>query len=143
MPFSQGAFSTLDLVSNNKVEFLLIIAPIEDSYQLARTAFKVAEEFNVTLKVCVMWQENTTNGTRKSEMELSPWKNYIDVIKPRNCPTTSPPWWDLCQMTDRGAILVRPDEHIAWRSKVKIEKDSLLVLREVFGTVLGLYSSST
>lgn len=138
---SEDTLSTLDLVSIDKIEFLLIIAPIKESYQMAKAAFKVAEEFKIPLKICVMWEENRTDGTCKSEMALSPWKNFIDVTKAMNSSTSSPPWWDLCQMTIRGAILVRPDGHIAWRSKLKIEKDPLLVFREVFHTILGFNSS--
>lgn len=123
-----------------KVKFLLIIAPIEESYQLARSAFKVAEEFNVLVKVCIMWQEYTADGISRSEMALLPYKNFVDVIKAKNF-LTLPSWWDLCQMTDRGCLLVRPDEHIAWRSKVEIKQDPILVLREVFLGVLGSKSS--
>lgn len=140
--FSQDTFSTLDLVSGDNVEFLLIIAPIKESYQLAQAAFKVAEEFKVQLKVCIMWQEKATDGIGSSETALLPWKNFIDVIEAKSSPT-SPSWWELCQLTDRGAILVRPDEHIAWRAKSEIKNDPLLVLKKVFSAILGLDSSNT
>ncbi|PIN26119.1 Monooxygenase involved in coenzyme Q (ubiquinone) biosynthesis [Handroanthus impetiginosus] len=138
---SKDAFSTLDLVSVDNIEFLLIIAPITGSYQLAQAAFKVAEELKLPLKVCVMWQKNTTDETCSSETVLQPWKNFIDVIEVKNSPT-SPSWWDLCRMTNRGAILVRPDEHIAWRTKSEIKNDPLVVLKKVFCAVLGLESSN-
>ncbi|KAM0962096.1 hypothetical protein ACFX13_021696 [Malus domestica] len=50
---SEVTISTLGLVSGDKVEFLLIIAPTEPSYHLAHAAFKVAEEFKVSARVCV------------------------------------------------------------------------------------------
>lgn len=140
--FSQDAFSTLDLVSGDDVEFLLIIAPIKESYRLALAAFKVAEEFKVPLKVCVMWQGKAIDGISSSKTSLSPWKNFIDVIEAES--SAAPvSWWDLCQMTDRGAVLVRPDEHIAWRAKSEIKNDPILVFKKVFCAVLGLEFSST
>ncbi|KAM7464722.1 hypothetical protein LguiA_032843 [Lonicera macranthoides] len=134
---SEETFSTLDLVSGDKVEFLLIIAPVEPSYRLARTAFKVAEEFNVPTKVCVMWPNGTVDGATRSGGELAPCKNYIDVVEVRPS-LTSLSWWDICEMTHRGAILVRPDEHIAWRTKSGVVGDITLQIKRVFSAVLGL-----
>ncbi|KAG6601583.1 hypothetical protein SDJN03_06816, partial [Cucurbita argyrosperma subsp. sororia] len=38
-------------------------------------------------------------------------KNFIDVQETRQLSTSSPSssWWNVCQMTDKGAILVRSD----------------------------------
>ncbi|KAL6551243.1 hypothetical protein OROMI_021731 [Orobanche minor] len=138
---TEDVFSTLDLVSGDIIEFLLIIAPIKESYQLAQSAFQVAVEFKVPLKVCVMWQEKHTDSS-SSTKELLPWENFVDVIEDKSHHPSSRSWWDLCQMTDRGAILVRPDDHIAWRAKSQIKNDdSLLVLKNVFGSILGSHSS--
>jgi hypothetical protein len=35
-------------------------------------------------------------------------------------------------MTKEGAILVRPDEHIAWRVKSGLDGDPILEMRRVF-----------
>ncbi|KAK0573223.1 hypothetical protein LWI29_004575 [Acer saccharum] len=43
--------STLDLVSGDKIKFLLIKAPLKDSYDLAGASFKVAEDFEVSIKL--------------------------------------------------------------------------------------------
>lgn len=139
---NEGACSTLDLVSANDVEFLLIIAPVKESYQLAHAAFKVAEEFKVPLGVCIMWQEKPTDGIGSSKAALLPWNNFVDAVEAKSSPTL-PSWWDLCQMTNRGAILVRPDEHIAWRAKSEIKNNPLLELKKVFSAVLRLDTSST
>ncbi|KAL1827899.1 hypothetical protein ACET3Z_006311 [Daucus carota] len=64
----EETFSTLDLVSGDKVEFLLIIAPVGPSYRLARAAFEVSEEYNVSAKVCVLWPD----GTLFSETDIDP-----------------------------------------------------------------------
>ncbi|KAL1289828.1 hypothetical protein AAHE18_20G086900 [Arachis hypogaea] len=129
--------STLDLVSGDKVEFVLIIAPLEKSYHLAREAFKVAEKFQVSLKVCVLWPTDSVaeleNGSKAA---LSPWKNYADVYEIKRSKRSN--WWDMCKMTNRGAILVRPDEHIAWRTTSELAGDPRLEMQRVFSAILGV-----
>ncbi|KZV39975.1 hypothetical protein F511_15637 [Dorcoceras hygrometricum] len=137
---SKDVFSTLDLVSVDNLEFLLIIAPIKESYSLAEAAFKVSEELRIPLKVCIMWQEKDEGENSSSESALVPWTNFIDVIEVRSS-QTSESWWDFCQMSKNGAILVRPDEHIAWRAKSRIKNEPFLELKKVFNYVLGLDSS--
>lgn len=134
--FSQETCSTLDLLSANDVEFLLIIAPIKGSYQLAQAAFKVADEFNIPLKVCVLWQEKATGSSKTA---LLPWRNFIDVVEAKTSPSLQS-WWDLCQITDRGAILVRPDEHVAWHTKSEIKNNPRSELKKIFSAILRLDS---
>ncbi|KAM2636479.1 hypothetical protein EV1_021105 [Malus domestica] len=110
---SEVTISTPGLVSGDKVEFLLIIAPTEPSYHLAHAAFKVAEEFKVSAR------------------------NYIDVAEVKKSSNSSS-WWDICQMTDKGAILVRPDEHVAWRLKSGVVRDPITDMRRVFSATLGV-----
>ncbi|KAK9276070.1 hypothetical protein L1049_005601 [Liquidambar formosana] len=139
---SEEIFSTLDLLSGEKVEFLLIIAPVKESYELAHAAFKVAKEFKVSARVCVMWPGGTVNGVEVgSKMALAPWENYIDVMEVKRSPT-SLSWWSICQMTDKGAILVRPDEHIAWRVKAGVVGDPTLEMVNAFSALLGMKSTS-
>ncbi|KAK1365657.1 2,4-dichlorophenol 6-monooxygenase [Heracleum sosnowskyi] len=140
-PSIEETFSTLDLVSGDKVEFLLIIAPVEPSYRLARAAFEVAEEYNVSAKVCVLWPDGTVDGAARSAAELTPWENFIDVVEVKRSSASSS-WWDLCQMTHKGAILVRPDEHIAWRVKSGVVGDTTFEFRRVFSAILGLTNIS-
>ncbi|KAK6922376.1 FAD-binding domain [Dillenia turbinata] len=139
---NEVTISTLDLVSGDEVEFLLIIAPLEKSYALAHSAFKVAERFKVSAKVCIIWPAGTAQEDQvSSKAELTPWENNcIDVVEVER-PSKKLSWWKLCQMTERGAILVRPDEHIAWRAKSEIPSDPTLVLEKVFCTVLGMNST--
>nr|GEY80208.1 aromatic-ring hydroxylase-like protein [Tanacetum cinerariifolium] len=72
----EATISTLDLISGDKVEFLLIIAPIEASYRLAHAALKVADEHQITVKVCVMWPNGSVNGDARTKAALAPWENY-------------------------------------------------------------------
>lgn len=137
----QETFSTLDLVSGDTVEFLLIIAPVEESYNLAHATFIVAEELNISARVCILWPEGATDGVENgSSGSLTPWNNYIDVVEVKHS-SNSLSWWDMCQMTNRGAILVRPDEHIAWRVKSTVVGDPTLEMQRVFSAVLGLKST--
>ncbi|KAK9027800.1 hypothetical protein V6N11_067622 [Hibiscus sabdariffa] len=136
---SEETISTHDLVSVDKVEFLLIIAPVEESYNLAQAAFKAAEEYKVSTKVCVLWPADTVTGFQPGSKAKLPWKNYTDVIEVKSS-SDSLSWWRTCQMTERGAILVRPDEHIAWRSKSSIVGDPYAKMNMVFSTILGFKS---
>lgn len=118
-----------------------MIAPTEDSYHLAHAAFKVAEEFKVSARICVVWPHNTASGTRVSSKEaLAPWENFIDVQEVKRSPSDSSysSWWSICQMSGRGAILARPDEHIAWQTKSGIVGDPMQEMKRVFSAVLGL-----
>ncbi|OIT33571.1 hypothetical protein A4A49_36383 [Nicotiana attenuata] len=134
-PSSKEIFSTLDIVSGDNVEFVLIIAPLEESYNLARAAIEVANNFKVPLKVCVIWPKESINGTGRSEAALTP-SNFFEVVEVKSS-SDSPSWWDICQMTDRGAILVRPDEHIAWRTKSRIA-DPIMEMKKVLHIVTGV-----
>ncbi|KAE8716600.1 Remorin family protein [Hibiscus syriacus] len=139
---SEKTISTHDLVSVDKVEFLLIIAPVEESYNLVRAAFKAAEEYKVSAKVCVLWPADTVTGFQcGSEAKLAPWKNYMDAIEVKMS-SDSLSWWRTCQLTGQGAILVRLDEHVAWRSKSSIVGDPYAKMKTVFSTILGFKSTN-
>ncbi|CAI8598105.1 unnamed protein product [Vicia faba] len=134
-PLSEETVSTHDLVSGDKVEFVLIIAPVKESYHLARQAFKVAEERQVSLKVCVFWCTDSAERLDKGSKEaLSPWKNYADIVEVSSKTSN---WWETCNMTNRGAILVRPDEHIAWRTISGLTRDPRAEMQRVFSAILG------
>ncbi|KAL4573859.1 hypothetical protein LXL04_020679 [Taraxacum kok-saghyz] len=130
----KATISTLDLI--NKMEFLLIIAPIDTSYRVAHVALTVANEHNVGLKVCVMWPNGLVNGDLRTKVSLAPWESYVDVVEVRP-PLSSSSWWDICKMTHRGVILVRPDDHIAWRVKSAVVGDVRGQMERVFKAVLG------
>lgn len=131
----EDTFSTLDLVSGDKLEFLLIIAPVESSYNLADAALKVAGKFSILLKVCVIWPSEGADGPKQVRIAASLMGNAIDIVEVKMSPN-SPSWWDLCKMNDRGAIIVRPDEHIAWRARYEVH-DPISEMERVFSVVLG------
>ncbi|KAJ0972388.1 hypothetical protein J5N97_020347 [Dioscorea zingiberensis] len=133
---SEHCFSTLDLISGDKLEFTLVIAPIKESYDLALVAFKVASEFKVSLKVCVIWPQGASlEQVNGSEKELNPWGNYIDVEEVRRSSSLMS-WWEMCQMTCKGVILVRPDDHIAWTAESDAVRDPVQEMKSVFNIIL-------
>ena len=136
-PFScsQDIISTLDLVAPDKLEFLLIIAPAKKSYDLALAAYIVAQELEVALKVCVIWPYGSFDDENNSGSgdTLQPWDDYVDVEEVKS----SPSWWETCQMSSRGAIMVRPDDHIAWRTTDEPGSDAVDQMRKLFSRILG------
>ncbi|KAF0919747.1 hypothetical protein E2562_031083 [Oryza meyeriana var. granulata] len=132
---NEGVFSTLDLVSGDKPEFALLIAPLKESYELARAMLKIADELRLSAKICVIWPQGSVDAKVKgSRSELAPWTNYVDVEEIPRAPVNS--WWDMCQITRKSVILVRPDEHIAWRTESDKVRDADSEVRRVFSKVL-------
>jgi hypothetical protein len=136
---NEGVFSTLDLVNGDKPEFALIIAPMKVSYELARAMLKIADELKLPTKICVIWPQGSVDAKVKgSRSELAPWTNYVDVEEVPRAPVNS--WWEMCQITSKSVILVRPDEHIAWRTESDRVTDADSEVRRVFSEVLCLTS---
>lgn len=133
----QDVLSTLDLVSLDRLEFILIIAPKKESFNLAEACAKIAKEYNTSLKTCIMWPNKSfTENMDECKLSLISIHNVINVTAARSS-SASPSWWNLCQITDRGAILVRPDEHIAWRATSEVTGDLISLMRGVFSKIFG------
>lgn len=146
--------STLDLFSGNVTEFLLIATPSKTCYIWADAAFKIAKVYKVPLKVCIIWpggisasrlskesmdawheSEGSITQHLQSVLEGEDWRRentefVVDVEE------ISGSWLELCKMTKPGVLLVRPDEHIAWRSDPTFSGDTVLELNKVFSIVL-------
>ncbi|TVU36153.1 hypothetical protein EJB05_18070 [Eragrostis curvula] len=137
---NEGVFSTLDLVSGDKLEFVLITAPLKESYKLARATLKIAEEFKLSVKVCVMWPQGSADSeaVEGSRSDLAPWTNYVDVEEVLRVSGNS--WWEMCKTCRKSVILVRPDEHIAWRTESDVVGDADSEVRRVFLQILCLNS---
>lgn len=88
----------------------------------------------------MLWPAGSAEGVEVgSKASLTLWRNYIDVMEVKKSSNSSS-WWDICQMTDKGAILVRPDEHIAWRLKSGTTGDPATEMRRAFSAALGMKS---
>lgn len=134
---SEGVLSTMDLVSGDKVQFVLIVAPLKKSYELACAMLKIAEELTLSAKVCVMWPQGSVDAkVRGSRSELAPWTNYVDVEEIPRASDNS--WWETCQVSKNKVILVRPDEHIAWIKESDMVRDADSEVRRVFSQILCL-----
>lgn len=99
--------STLDLVGIG--EFLLIIGSSNEKWSEA------IKEISNTL------------GVQIKCISIGDDCDYHD-------PTSQ--WKEVCQITEEGAILVRPDNHVAWRTKVEVE-NPLETLTNVMNGILG------
>ncbi|KAK0575199.1 hypothetical protein LWI29_035385 [Acer saccharum] len=55
-----------------KIKFLLIIAPLEDTYDLARAAFKVAEDFKVSIELV----NDVSSTLEKSQLYITTKYDY-------------------------------------------------------------------
>jgi len=134
---NKDVLSTLDLISGDKLEWLLLIAPRTKSYDLAASTVNMAKHFGVPLKICVIWAQGSFNNQadrRSTDISLESKIDIIDVEEIKN-PSTQVTWWEICQMPSDGAILVRPDEHIAWRSKSGNTNDH--ELEKIFSMILS------
>lgn len=141
--FTQETFSTLDLVPGDKLEFVLIIAPVKESYDLAHVILRTAEEFKVSVKVCIMWPQGSfVQELRGSRVELDPWENFIDVEEVKRPPSSTTSWWDTCRMTSHGVLLVRPDEHIAWTAESNKIDNAVSEARRVLAVILAAEKTS-
>ncbi|XP_020091632.1 uncharacterized protein LOC109712456 isoform X3 [Ananas comosus] len=142
LPHFQETLSTLDLVPGDKLEFVLIIAPVKESYDLARVILRTAEEFKVSVKVCIMWPQGSfVQKLRGSRVELDPWENFIDVEEVKR-PSSTTSWLDTCRMTSHGVLLVRPDEHIAWMAESNKIDNAVSEARRVFAVILAAENTS-
>lgn len=72
------------------------------------------------------WRAATTELTQKSSLPLACYRvaEDGDLIDSKNL------WHKIYEITATGAVLVRPDGHVAWRSKEMVDNPSG-VLREV------------
>ncbi|CAN6449050.1 unnamed protein product [Victoria cruziana] len=129
-------FSTLDLVRGDRVEFLLMVGPIRASYNLASAALKIAAGIKLPLRVCIVLSEafshQCIDNGRKSLQDN--WSNVIEVQIRKTQASSS--WWDL---VSKGAILVRPDDHIAWQVALSESiQNPVLEFERVFSQLLRL-----
>lgn len=148
----KGLCSTLDLIGGDSLEFLFFVGPNDSGRLWADSMLLVAKHFHVMLKVIVVWpigysskvyeQMMKTSLTLPSDSVASEdmstmhvWGHekgelVMHVEEVDRC------WWDLCKVPCVGAILVRPDDHVAWLSLIESSSDSIKELDNVFATVL-------
>ncbi|BFI27883.1 hypothetical protein MPTK2_2g14360 [Marchantia polymorpha subsp. ruderalis] len=118
--YNEERLSTLDLVSYASLEFLFIVGPTRSGFKWGDAALKAFKQRGVPLKVSVIWSKGFAR--RYSSDKLS--EEERDVVRRwRQLETACvvhveedvDSWWKLCGMPSTGALIVRPDEHIASR----------------------------
>ena len=96
-----------------------------------------ARDYQVTLKLVMVWPNGlwSNNLGIDSAKEICDWAHnkqgsllHVEVI--------DADWWGLCKIPSVGAILVRPDDHVAWVSHSESNSDSINDLHNVFAAVL-------
>jgi 2,4-dichlorophenol 6-monooxygenase len=74
--------------------------------------------------------------TQLGSVPLSHVRIGADVVEP------DAHWADVCGIEPGGALLVRPDQHVAWRSRSRPD-DALTDLRAAFDAILGSRSPTS
>ena len=116
----------------------------------AEAALVAVKSFAITLKIVVMWphasfpqrecwQGREGNVTEAEWFAVQKWASASRVVHAE----VDPGWWDVCGVPDTGAILIRPDEHVAWRSRSVPDSSSVQQLHKAFAQVFPVPASST
>ncbi|KAG0583412.1 hypothetical protein KC19_3G134100 [Ceratodon purpureus] len=135
-PSSKKSCSTLDLISESEIHLVLIVGSNESGRTWAEAALSAAKLSAVPLKIVFM----CPGKVNESEVFSVPkWVSASESILTHA--EVDQGWWELCGIPDVGAILVRPDEHVAWRSTTAPDRSSDQLLRKVFAKVFPVPAS--
>ncbi|XP_024524875.1 uncharacterized protein LOC9654414 [Selaginella moellendorffii] len=134
-PGSEDISSTLDLIHPSRLEFLFLVECSASGLNWAEDALQLSKSSPFPLRVVVLSDQTA----RDAEADfVGSWKErnagaYTEVVAADKCN-----WWELCGVSQPGiVILVRPDDHIAWRSSKQHGSKSFEELRLAFDSVLG------
>ncbi|KAL2641956.1 hypothetical protein R1flu_009543 [Riccia fluitans] len=117
---SEASLSTSDLVSSDSCEFLLIVGPNRSGLKWGSEALKVAQMLRVPITVSVIWpqrfaQRHSLNDLNAEERVVAHEWVQLKTVNLLHAGEDDGCWFKLCGMPSTGALLVRPDQHIAWR----------------------------
>lgn len=151
----QDINSTLDLVSGDIVQFVLIVGSCKSGCIWADAALSAGKSYGVSMKVVFIWpassftgiirddrihmQHSPSVGRSKEGTEAACVDNWCCENEGKfvHAEEVGSGWWEMCDTPEVGAILVRPDEHIAWRSTTEAHSDSVQELGKVLAQVLS------
>jgi hypothetical protein len=102
----------------------------------AEAALTAAELSGVALKIVVMWP-GKMNETKGFFVQKWAFASECRVVHAE----IDEGWWQLCGVPAVGAILARPDEHVAWRSTTAPDSSSVQQLHSVFTKVFPAAAS--
>ncbi|XP_073387845.1 uncharacterized protein [Physcomitrium patens] len=140
---SNATCSTLDLVSESEIDLVLIVGCNNSGCTWTEAAVTSAKSLSVKVRVVIMWPPGLETKMGESE-ELSVQRR-VSAFKDRvvHAEQADQGWWELCGVPDVGAILVRPDEHVAWRSLNLPDRSSAEHLHRAFAEVFPALASPT
>lgn len=109
---------------------MLIVGCNKSGCGWAEAALTALKSSAITVKIVIMCPQGHEGNVTESVQKWAS-ASECEVVHAE----VDEGWWDLCGVPDVGAILVRPDEHVAWRSRSAPDISSAEQLREVFGKV--------
>lgn len=128
----------MDLISESEIQLVLIVGCNKSGCAWAEGALTAAELSTVPVKVVIMWPEKMEDSEGFSmQGRVSASENRVIHAE------VGQGWWELCGVPDVGAILVRPDEHVAWRSTIAPDSSSVQHLHKVFAKVFPVPAPCT
>jgi hypothetical protein len=161
---SKEICSTLDLVSRggNRMEFVLLVRSHRSGCCWGDAAIAAGQAFGIWVKVVFIWPSGSYDGflgkshihTESAELgndQMSPDKDMFSndneatavfewSQRNKGCVLHAEEvgcgWQDIFGIPETGAILVRPDDHVAWRSEAEPKASSTQELYLVFSKVL-------
>ncbi|CAM6105238.1 unnamed protein product [Calypogeia fissa] len=147
-----AVFSTLDLLSSDRLCFLFLTGPGRSGSLWGAAALESVKTCSMPIRVAVMWPEGSAkrlwtsfvqSAQNHQQSELTEEESYMlyewgyenrdNVIQVEEFLGA---WWDLCTVPASGAILIRPDDHIAWRTKLHATSEASLKVQRVLKRVL-------
>jgi len=139
--------STLDLISKSEIDPVLIVGGNKSGCAWTEAALTAVKSSAITVKIVIMWP-CSSNPRRECSLDRggnrteSEWFSVQKCASARECriihAEVNHGWWDLCGVPDTGAILIRPDEHVAWRSRSAADSSSVQQLHKVFAKVFPI-----
>ncbi|CAM6082506.1 unnamed protein product [Calypogeia fissa] len=147
-----AVFSTLDLLSSDRLCFLFLTGPGRSGSLWGAAALESVKTCSMPIRVAVMWPEGSAkrvwtssvqSAQNHQQSELTEEESYMlyewgyenrdNVIQVEEFLSA---WWELCTVPASGAILVRPDDHVAWRTKLHATSGASLEVQRVLKRVL-------
>jgi hypothetical protein len=126
----------VDLISQGEVHLALIVGSNDSGCSWAEAALTAAELSGVPSKIVVMWP-GKMNETKGFSVQKWTFASECRVIHAE----IDEGWWQLCGVPAVGSILVRTDEHVAWRSRSATDSSSVQQLRYVLSKVFPVVAS--
>lgn len=127
---------------------MLILGCNKSGRAWAEAALTAVKSLAITVNIVIMWPRGSFSPPDfEGNVAESEWLCFQKWASASECGVihaeVDQGWWDLCGVPDIGAILIRPDEHVAWRSRSAPDSSCVPQLQKVFAKVFPVPASST